>query len=64
MTSMIICYIVGTLLGLWMGYSSGIKQGAQTTIDALIATNFLRYRKRPNGEIEILQVEEKIPDNS
>jgi hypothetical protein len=52
-------YIVGTIVGLAFGYSSGTRRAIETTIDQLVKNGFLRHRKNQDGDIEILKLNHK-----
>lgn len=51
---MAFAYVVGTLFGLW------VKQARTVafTIDSLVERGYLKSRKMPNGDIEILKYNE------
>jgi hypothetical protein len=48
-------YAVGTVIGVWIGFKSGIRHGSGVTIDALMETGFLKYKKDSEGEITLLK---------
>lgn len=48
-------YVAGTVFGLAVGYSSGLRASVDKMISALIQKDFLKTRERPDGSIEILK---------
>ena len=48
-------YVAGTIIGMAFGYASGARKAIEATIDQLCKNGFLRYRKKENGEVEILK---------
>lgn len=48
-------YIVGTIIGIIFGYTSGARMAIEATVDQLVKNGFLRHRKKADGEIEILK---------
>lgn len=54
----ILAYAVGTAFGVWMGFKSGIKFGADVTINGLCEGGFLRYRKLGN-DFEIYKYDDE-----
>lgn len=52
-------YTAGTVFGLYMGFKGGVRQGAYTTVEHLIATNCLKTRKTSDGDVEILALDEE-----
>ena len=59
-------YIVGTVMGYYFGRQSGIGLGILTTVATLIEGGYLKTRKLPDGELDIIQLtfEEKIDDTA
>jgi len=59
-------YIVGTLMGFYFGRQSGIGLGILTTVATLIEGGYLKTRKLPDGELDIIQLtfEERIDDTA
>lgn len=53
-------YIVGTLFGLYMGYTGGVRMGAHTTVEHLMDTNCLRTRTTSDGSVEILPLDQEL----
>ncbi len=53
----IIPYIIGTLLGLHWGFKSGIRNGSEATIDALMENGFLKWKKGREGIVEFQKVD-------
>ena len=51
-------YTAGTIFGLYMGYKGGIRKGAYETVEHLIQTKCLRTRETPDGNVEILSLDE------
>lgn len=52
-----IAYLVGTLIGLWMGFKTGVLKGTEGTIDMLMKGKFLLYKKGKDGETVFIQPE-------
>lgn len=52
---LILAYVIGTAFGLWTMF----RQAADITIDSLVENGYLRHRKMPDGEIEILKYDEE-----
>lgn len=51
-------YTVGTAFGWYMGYKGGVRTGAYNTVEHLIQTKCLRTRETPDGDVEILALDE------
>lgn len=51
---MAFAYLVGTLFGLWVKQTHTVA----FTIDSLVERGYLKSRKMPNGDIEILKYNE------
>lgn len=49
-----LAYLAGTGFGLW--YTQG--RTIEKTIDSLVENGYLKYRKLPNGDIDILKKHE------
>jgi hypothetical protein len=45
-------YVIGSIVTGFMAYKRGVIRGSGETVDMLIASNFLKWRK-VNGEIEL-----------
>ena len=56
----ILAYCVGTAFGVWIGFKSGIKFGADVTISDLCKNGFLKHRKISAKDIEIYRYDEEI----
>jgi len=56
-TVFIVAYVIGTLLGIWFGYKSGVKTGADLMMETLMQSKFLLYKRKSDGEIEIIKPE-------
>jgi hypothetical protein len=52
----ILPYIIGTLIGLYFGFKSGVRTGSENTIDALMQRGFLKYKETAEGLIEFIKV--------
>jgi len=52
-------YTSGTIFGLAVGYFSGLRSALDTAIDALIAKDIIKTKKREDGTIEILKYYEE-----
>lgn len=50
-----ITYCLGTAMGAYFGFQIANKQVVGRTIDNLIKSGYLRSRRLPNGEEEILK---------
>lgn len=55
--SVLVPYLVGTIVGVWMGFKFGVKKGADLSISMLMAEGFLKYKKLKNGEIEFVKAD-------
>jgi hypothetical protein len=47
-----VTYVVGTLVGMYMGFRSGVIRGSSLTVDLLVENKFIRT-ERINGEIHL-----------
>lgn len=56
---MILFYTVGTVFGLWVGRKMKADQAVESTIDYLIENRLVKWREDENGEIELLQIDDK-----
>lgn len=56
---LLLAYGAGTVFGLVVGYSGGLKTSVERMLDALIAKEFIKTRKRPDGTVEILKYYEE-----
>lgn len=52
---LLLAYTVGTVLGYVWGVKKGAMVTIENTIDALTEQGFLKQRKNPQGEIELLK---------
>tara|TARA_B110000503_G_C6928546_1_gene321782 strand:+ start:63 stop:251 length:189 start_codon:yes stop_codon:yes gene_type:complete len=50
---MFIFYLVGTLIGISLGYKRGVKAAAELTIDSLIEQGIVKWSVDSDGEINI-----------
>ena len=57
LTMFFICYTVGTVVGIWMGFKYGVKKGADVTIETLMIAKFLLFKRHPDGEVEFIRPE-------
>lgn len=55
MVELIVVYAIGTLLGIWFGYKSGIVKGASTMLDGLIDNEMVLVSTKANGEVVIIK---------
>ena len=53
-----IVYVVGTAFGIWVGFKSGVKKGADVTIETLMISKFLLFKRHSDGEIEFIRPED------
>jgi hypothetical protein len=51
-------YTVGTVFGWYWGFKSGFRIGAIRTMENLIQTKRVRTREGPDGDVEILALDE------
>lgn len=60
----ILAYAVGTVMGFWFGRSHGISLGILNTLAALVEGGFVKTRKMPNGELDLIKLtfEERLDD--
>ncbi len=49
-------YVIGTLLGLHWGFKSGVRNGSEATVDALMQKGFLNWKEGRDGKIECPKV--------
>lgn len=49
-------YVIGTLLGLHWGFKSGVRNGSEATVDALMQKGFLKWKEGRDGNIEFTKV--------
>ena len=52
-------YAVGTGFGYYLGWKSNMLSAAELTIDSLIERGYLKTRRGPDGELEILKYNEE-----
>lgn len=59
-----LAYAVGTGCGFFFGRSYGIGVGILTTLATLVEGGFLKTRKMPNGELDLIKLtfEERLDD--
>jgi hypothetical protein len=55
--SLVLGYLVGSIATYVLGRSYWVKQGINVTLDAMMKSNFVKWRK-VNGEIEFLKVDQ------
>jgi hypothetical protein len=53
-----VAYVVGTAFGLWVGFKSGVRKGADATIETLMLSKFLLFKRHSNGDIEFIRPED------
>jgi len=51
---LLLAYTAGTLFGMWVKFYRVIE----STIDSLVENGYLKYRRKSDGEIEILKINE------
>jgi|TARA_Y100000389_G_C17340868_1_gene453249 hypothetical protein len=56
--TILVPYVVGTLFGLWIGFKAGVLKGTTATIDMLMISKFLLYKKLEDGEIMFIKPKE------
>lgn len=56
--TILVPYVVGTFFGLWLGFKAGVLKGTTATIDMLMITKFLLYKKLDDGEIMFIKPKE------
>jgi len=56
---MVLFYTVGTIFGLWVGRKMKSDEVVENTIDYLIENKLVRWKQDENGEIELLQIDDK-----
>jgi len=49
---LVVAYVLGTMLGIYMGFRNGVIRGSSLTVDLLLKNNFIRS-ERINGEIHL-----------
>lgn len=52
-------YVAGSVVTGWMVYKSQTVSIVGSTIDSLCEAGFLKHKKSPNGDIEILKWDSK-----
>lgn len=60
----IIAYAVGTAFGYFLGFTSNATRIATITVDTLIKDGYIKYRMLPNGEYDILKINETTEDEN
>ena len=56
--AVVVGYVVGSIVTVYMAYKRGVVRGSGATVDMLIAANFVKWRK-VNGEIELRPLDSK-----
>lgn len=56
---MLLFYTVGTIFGLWIGRKMKSDEVVENTIDYLIENRLVRWKEDENGEIELLEIDDK-----
>ena len=49
-------YCLGTVVGIYFGYNKANTTAIEKTIDNLIENGYLRAKKLPNGDVDILKI--------
>jgi|TARA_B110000977_G_scaffold33464_1_gene44594 hypothetical protein len=49
-------YCLGTAVGIYFGYNKANTTAIEKTIDNLIENGYLRAKKLPNGDVDILKI--------
>lgn len=52
-----IAYTVGTVIGILMGFKAGVRKGADATIEMLMISKFLLFKRQKNGDVEFIRPE-------
>jgi hypothetical protein len=60
--TIIVSYVIGTGFGLWIGFKSGVRKGTTATIDMLMISKFLLYKKLDDGEVMFIKPQEPVED--
>ena len=55
---MIAFYCAGTAFGLYVGRKMSVDEISEATIDYLIENRLVKWRKRDDGEIELLEIDD------
>ena len=58
-TFIFVAYTLGTLFGLYVGHRSSILKTIEKTVDNLIDQKYIKTKRLPNGEIEMLRYDEQ-----
>ena len=56
---MLLFYVAGTIFGLWVGRKMRNEEVVNNTIDYLIENRLVRWQENENGEIELLEIDDK-----
>lgn len=49
--SILVPYVIGTVMGLLIGHGMGLKRGTELTLNMLMDSGFLKFTEQPDGEI-------------
>jgi len=58
-TFIFIAYTVGTLFGLYVGAKINTLRIVEKTVDDLINRRYIKTKRLPDGELELLQYDEE-----
>ena len=58
-TFIFIAYTVGTLFGLYVGAKMNTLRIVERTVDDLINRRYIKTKRLPDGELELLQYDEE-----
>ena len=62
--SILLPYVIGTVMGLYFGFKRGIRMGANLTVIQLCAAGYLKYTGNPAQDVELYKFDEEIPNPS
>lgn len=62
--SVVVPYVIGSLMGLWFGYKRGIRLGAELTVRQLCVAGYLKYTGDITQDVELFKFDEEIPTPS
>lgn len=60
MTNILLTFIVGMGLvfcGFWLGKGHWFRLATDRTLDLLMNTGYLKYRRKANGELELIKID-------
>ena len=59
-------YVVGTAMGFFFGHKYGVSLGVLNTLSILVEGGYLKTRKLPDGELDIIKLsfEERLDDTA